>query len=40
MLLFETFEVLDFNEAPSSHSNGSNILGIPIGVRETFCWGG
>ena len=23
----ETFEVLDFNEAPSSHLNGSNILG-------------
>ena len=20
--------------------NGSNILGIPIGVREKFCWGG
>ena len=20
-------------------SNGSNILGIPIGVREKFCWG-
>ena len=23
----ETFEILDFNEAPSSHWNGSNILG-------------
>ena len=31
--------VVDFNEAPSSHSNGSNILGIPIGVRKYFVGG-
>ena len=32
----ETFEILDFNEEPSSHSNGFYILGISFSFTLTF----
>ena len=35
-VVHETFEILDFYEAPSSHSNGSNILGNSFSFHSYF----